>query len=142
MTVHPIQGSEGLDQPEQQPNPPTPHAANTSAEPPKAASLPTRPEPAPKSALDLFNRTVCDTERTTNTVAVIKAASNGIAKIILSAGLVLAVLVILTTTLIHFAGFGPAVGSAVAVGVTSLVAGGRYLRNKRASKKKLNAQPT
>lgn len=48
-------------------------------------------------------------------------------------------LVILAGLLIHFAGLGPTLGGAVAVGGTAAVAGGRYLWNRRAVKRRSGA---
>lgn len=116
MTLHPVQKGSGPDRSDMAPDP--------------ATSV---PELAPISVLDLLNRTISNKERATNAAMIVKTATKGVCKVILSLGVVLIAILVLTGTLIHFAGFGPALGSAIAVGAT-VVAGGQYLWNRRASR--------
>lgn len=88
-------------------------------------------EAAPTSVLDLVDRTLADTTRTANAAVIITTVSKGAAKVVLSVGVVLTAIIALAGTLIHFAGLGPGLGGAVAVGATTAVAGGRYLWNRR-----------
>lgn len=120
MTVHPIPTSG-------EPELTGPHHVLPAAPP--------APEVAPTSVLDLVNRTLADTTRTANAATIITTTTKGVARVVLSVGLVLITIVILAGLLIHFAGLGPALGGAIAVGGTTAVAGGRYLWNRRAAKR-------
>lgn len=117
MTVHPA----GADSPEQ----PDVTPAERSAV-----------EPAPTSVLDLVNRTLADPGRTDNAMKIMASVSQGAASVILRIGIVGVVGIVLVGVLIHFSGFGPAIGGAVAAGGLGAVAGGRYLWNRRTAKRR------
>jgi len=117
MTVHPA----GADSPEQ-----------PDMTPAKQFAM----EPAPISILDLVNRTLADPDRTDNAMKIMASVSKGAARVILRIGIVGVVGIVLVGVLIHFSGFGPAIGGAVAVGGLGAVMGGRYLWSRRAVKRR------
>src|SRR6476469_5165090 len=121
MTVHPITKSDGPKQPDlSAPHQARPRAGHAESDHP-GVDHPARapaPEAAPASVLDLVNRTLADTARTTNAATIVTAVSTSAARIVLSVGVVLIASLAVAGLLIHFAGLGPALGGAVAVGGT------------------------
>lgn len=88
------------------------------------------------SMLALVDRTLADGQRAANAATIVTTISTGVARVVLSVGVVLAAVIIVVSLLAHFAGVGSAVGGAVAVGGATSVAGGRYLWNRRAVKRR------
>lgn len=112
-----------------------PTGADSPEQPDLTPAKPPTVEPAPKSVLDLINRTLADPGRTANATKIMASVSKGAAYVILRIGVVVIAGIVLIGVLIHFSGFGPAIGGAVAVGGMGAVAGGRYLWNRRAAKR-------
>lgn len=138
MAMHSIPGSDGTEQPD------LPAllrgcawAGHSESDYPDAG--PSSPEAAPASVLDLVNRTFADATRTANATTIVTTVSKGAARIVLSMGIVLVAIVVLAGTLSHFAGLGPVLDGAIAVGGTTAAAGGRYLWNRRAAKRRSDA---
>jgi hypothetical protein len=132
MTVHPIPRSGGPTQPDRS----AAHVGGPGEDQPDGlACARWNAYGATVSVLELVDRTLADTTRTANAAKIITTASKGAVKVILSVGVVLAMIIALAGVLIHFAGLGPVLGGAVAAGATTAVAAGRHVRNRRITRR-------
>lgn len=96
-------------------------------------------ETGPDSYLDLLNRTIADAARTANAAVIVTVVAKSVVRVVLSAGVVLAVIVTVAG-LTHSINLGQAVGGAVAIGGTTAVVGARYLRNRDTGRRKIASE--
>lgn len=87
------------------------------------------------SFVELVNRTLADSGRTANAAAIVRTMSKSVARVTLSLGLVLAMIVVLASALIHFANLGTTLGSVIVAGGTTAVVGARYARYRGLGKR-------
>jgi hypothetical protein len=92
------------------------------------------PEPVamPTSFLALVSGTLGDTARTANATVIVTTISKSAARVVLSIGLVLTMVVLLSGVVTNFGSAGSMVGGGAAVCGTAAIVGTRYLRARRA----------
>jgi hypothetical protein len=97
-------------------------------------------ETGPGSCLDLLNHTIADATRTANAAVIVTVVAKSVARVVLSAGVVLAVIVTVAGLLTHFINLGQAVGGVVAIGGAAAVVGARCLRNRNIGRRKVASE--